>query len=663
MRRNTLAALMLAACVVRAQSLWITADSDSPAPAARAVYRGEVIPIEASLRVSGGWAALAGADARFFWQTNGMGSSWWSAPASVVAGLPDRARYVWHPTNDCGAATYSFFFRLAPTNGAVVWRANGILQMRGSPGFSPAAMPPPSAYPTLAADLLPLLLPSVPTYAAWTNEAALRAAGDLAGSNHVYAVRTNLQAQIDNINLTGSSTGAVSAASSADTALRLASADTNWWVSVSCGTATLWRAYATNRWIVTAAGTPIQNGAWDVASPPALFTNAGRWTVSGYSGGYVTNSSVAVSVNITVPWNNYYATQQPAGLTFYNLTSGVGTTGTVTLHRVTAVTNRVGDYVTAADLASALAAYNPSAATNALALASNAMAVAQAAATQASLIAATNAIVQRYFVSSNAWITADFSNETVSVSLVTAGRTNTVEVGGGESIDPAATNLLWQALAQGLASKADKSWGQYSPAGQPNPDPEYMLWLSSPATFFASGAEWSSSGSYAVLTTPGMVAYESGSNGVFRIAADATNWFGIVSGGSVLVGARPGAITVHGGGTEGGYAEITFDYDGGEFPTLWFAPSLRVDFAVVGSAVWTDNMDGSATVSAPATTAAGFWRATTSASYDRAFECTMPARFSGGLIAATNSAPVVYDSVIQIQSGGKTYRVPAQEVQ
>ncbi len=190
-----------------------------------------------------------------------------------------------------------------------------------------------------------------------------------------------------------------------------------------------------------------------------------------------------------------------------------------------------------------------------------------------------------------------------------------------------------------------------------------MTFINSPAAVFASGAQWSTYGTYAVLTATGTVAFASGGDGQFRLGPNSTNWFGYVGGGSVTVGAVPESLRVTGGGKTGGYAEIVYPYAGGDFPTLWFTPTLSLDFIDVAGAVWVDNLDGTATATVPAESPAGFWRATTTTVIDNYFKTTMPALFSGGVIGSTNSAPVVYDSVITISAGGKTYRIPAEEVQ
>jgi hypothetical protein len=124
--------------------------------------------------------------------------------------------------------------------------------------------------------------------------------------------------------------------------------DTSSWMLRSAGTISEYSTTATNRWYVKCVGTSVTNGTFEVLNAPALFTQAGRWTINvagGWGASYLTNSSVAVSASIAVPWNNYYATQLPQGLTNYTLNTGAGASGTVTLYRVSSViTNNLGTY-------------------------------------------------------------------------------------------------------------------------------------------------------------------------------------------------------------------------------------------------------------------------------------------------------------------------------
>lgn len=209
------------------------------------------------------------------------------------------------------------------------------------------------------------------------------------------------------------------------------------------------------------------------------------------------------------------------------------------------------------------------------------------------------------------------------------------------------------------------AWGDRAPDGSDNPDPEYMVLLNRPATMHMSGYQWQTYGTYAVLTTSGAVAFESGSDGGMRIGPDNENYFGFIGGGSVTVGAMAKSLHVEDGGTPEGEAYIAYEYSGGSgFPILWYTPDLReVPFAEQDGVVWVDNQDGTATATAPATGERGFWMATTTRQIDYVFNSTMPAFLQGGVMISTNAVPVVYDSVIHIESGEKTFRIPAEEVQ
>lgn len=275
---------------------------------------------------------------------------------------------------------------------------------------------------------------------------------------------------------------------------------------------------------------------------------------------------------------------------------------------------------------------------------------------------ATNAVVTSIFSLTNALLVV--SNNVATIT------TNGVPVWSspGGSISPDVTNSLWQAITaqqatisalQSAVAGLSRDWGSYAPDGSTNPDPTYMLFINRPATVWAAGFQWATSGGHAVLTSTGTVAFAVGNSGELRIGpGDGTNYFGFVQGGSVEVGASATGFTVDTAVAQ--TATITYPYESGDFPALWFTADLSVPFEPITGVVWVNNGNGTATVTAPATTDTGFWRATTSATYAAEFKTTMPARLSGGVWGATNALPVVYDSTIVITSGGSTYRIPAE---
>ena len=123
------AALQLAA--IAAVPLAWEARPSSPAPASFDRHHGETIEFRCTL--TGFDAAFApAADVRLYYQTNGMGQAWWSAPATVQSNVITAT---WSPALDPGADRVSLFFG-APSN---VY-ASAVLRLRHSPGFTPSVL-------------------------------------------------------------------------------------------------------------------------------------------------------------------------------------------------------------------------------------------------------------------------------------------------------------------------------------------------------------------------------------------------------------------------------------------------------------------------------------------------------------------------------------------
>ena len=145
MRSTILAILAIAALTARAASQpsesspvpirW-TVETSRVQPAMYDAYQGETLELEAVMQSYGKPFAISGEDVRLFWQTNGMGSAWWSAPASVKVGRSgERDTYAasWTPSMDAGAGVYSCFLGQAGGN----YRAEFRLRLRPSPGAVP----------------------------------------------------------------------------------------------------------------------------------------------------------------------------------------------------------------------------------------------------------------------------------------------------------------------------------------------------------------------------------------------------------------------------------------------------------------------------------------------------------------------------------------------
>lgn len=94
------------------------------------LYHGETATFEPSFVVNGKAVTNLAIDAVYY-QTNGMDGAWWRLDNATFA-----------PSNDCGAASYRFFVRAVGADG-VNYRANGLLRMTDSPGFTPSEVTPP----------------------------------------------------------------------------------------------------------------------------------------------------------------------------------------------------------------------------------------------------------------------------------------------------------------------------------------------------------------------------------------------------------------------------------------------------------------------------------------------------------------------------------------
>ena len=135
--RLALLALLAPAALLAAVPLRWTVETSRVQPAAFEAYQGETLTFEAALQSYGKPISNALQGARIYWQTNGMGSAYWSAPASADGNI---LRATWTPSLDVGARAYNCFIG-SPSNS---YRAAFQLRLRPSPGALPNALPLPT---------------------------------------------------------------------------------------------------------------------------------------------------------------------------------------------------------------------------------------------------------------------------------------------------------------------------------------------------------------------------------------------------------------------------------------------------------------------------------------------------------------------------------------
>ena len=114
-----------------------TVETSRVQPAVFDAYQGETLTFEAALQ-SKGKPLEAPLNYSFFWQTNGMGSTYWEAPCPVPSSSRDGASTnvlfaTFTPSMDVGARVYNCFIG-SPSN---IYHAAFQLRLRPSPGATP----------------------------------------------------------------------------------------------------------------------------------------------------------------------------------------------------------------------------------------------------------------------------------------------------------------------------------------------------------------------------------------------------------------------------------------------------------------------------------------------------------------------------------------------
>ena len=131
---TALAAALQLAAVAAVPVAWTNSPGMPPYPI-KPVPHGSTVDLAVTLKGYTSPPIADGADVRLWYQTNGMGSAWWSAPATFDG---STITATFGPAQDCGADRVSLFFG-APSN---VF-ASAVLRLTHAPGFSPSSLPLP----------------------------------------------------------------------------------------------------------------------------------------------------------------------------------------------------------------------------------------------------------------------------------------------------------------------------------------------------------------------------------------------------------------------------------------------------------------------------------------------------------------------------------------
>ncbi len=128
----------LAALAIERPLHW-TSDISRVADMRFDAMHGDALDFKVDFNALGKPVDLSGLDATLYWQTNGMGSAWWSAPGAISN---STARALFPSSADPGDKTLNFYLALSGGSN-VVYGASARVTFRNSPGLSPNMIAPP----------------------------------------------------------------------------------------------------------------------------------------------------------------------------------------------------------------------------------------------------------------------------------------------------------------------------------------------------------------------------------------------------------------------------------------------------------------------------------------------------------------------------------------
>ncbi len=137
-KRVAFAAMAATVAACAGVPLFWVAETSRPQTKVFDCYHGETLDLDAMFMAYGHKLDLTGKTAQIFWQTNGMGSAFWSTNASVCVSNHVRASFT--PQMDPGAPVVHGFLGVAGDN----YRGAFTLRLKDSPGASPAVLPLPT---------------------------------------------------------------------------------------------------------------------------------------------------------------------------------------------------------------------------------------------------------------------------------------------------------------------------------------------------------------------------------------------------------------------------------------------------------------------------------------------------------------------------------------
>lgn len=640
--QTLIAALAALTSVASVRQSW-TVETSRVAPAQFQAYHGETLELSAALTSYGVPIVLTGQTATLYWQTNGMGTAYWSAPASIVSSNVVSA--TWIGAYDTGAPAVRGFIGIGSNASNVSYRASFTIRLMPSTGATPNELPLPA---------------KTIDYATITVLHADESPFALKGSSGGGGADTNTVKSLINSEVGGTNTLAHIGDNVAWS--NVTNAPDFVTKSVTNGILVAAKEYADQYADQAPFYSTVSNMAVNSAQivGPARSVTVGECIISrqgsensSYNGSYFYDYNGA---NIYyLPWNELWSTALPA-------------------YRLARIADIPTDYIPAAGDTNSVSAILAAARTDSASIAEAKAADTRAiVATWENFLDGSNVV---FSITNYISGTYNLDNAKFRILEMTNGfyrevynsrEEITMHINNFKNNDfRVATNQVITSVNEKIAGKADKAWGRYTSAG--GVAPSNTVYMTEPQTVFAGGLEYErvavGEGSVCVLTTAGAPVYTAGDEGTFKFQDDGgTNYFGFAKTDSYTIGCNTDGITV-----QNSIVTLTYNVTMSGVPCIWY----KQDVGTAGPWEQLNLSDGTAVPGAShlvtwdmspaagtevcyincANQAKGFFKATVEVPGSAKFMTNMPADLGGGIIC-TNTATGV-NGVIRPSFNGST---------
>ena len=518
-------------------------------------YHGETMELKASFFLRGQPYDVGGDDFALFWQTNGMGSAYWTAPATAAS---NTVSAVFTGAMDPGAPLVYGFLGSTGSN----YRASFAVRFAASPGAVPNELP----LPVETIDFAKVAVLNAP----WATESDIdtaltnyytRGEADAVASSIRESVAVAASSATNYTDSVAASLGALAWVDSVDWADILGKPSWIGDTKPSYSWSEILQRPATWDWSAISSKPTTLSG---YGITDAISRTANTMTAAGVYTEYLINPSLQGGVRIR------YSSTSDANQTTY-MYSGVAARRNGATTDYLWDTSSESGVVRRSELSGLASSSSVSALDDDVSVLSN---------TVASIGAMLNAENAR-FVSTNynsstqipeAYVEAKIDGSWLTIwSEMTRWNWLTDTYLPGSFYTKAQVNSA-------LADKADRAWGFYdSHSGLYAP--EGFTWVSSPKIAIAGGLAYSrtltNEGAIWVLEANGMVAETGGlTNGFFRVSDDEGNaLFEIVKGDKRTIGATANSVQVIGAFTPS-KLQIGYAVQADAHPTLQITASL-----------------------------------------------------------------------------------------